>query len=236
MYRKDWNKRSPLRVFERSTQGGLGKGNVGVVMSRAGVGKTAVIVGFALDELMREHKVLHVNLHDPVEKVREFYDEVFHDLAEHANLENRSNAHLTAERHRMILSYTGGSFSTSKLHESLAMLNEQMNFIPEMIVIDGYPSFLKASDEQLKELKALATKLDAEIWLTTQTHREGGDDRDERGVPAKVAQFEEYISVIVDLEPMANHVKLALVKDHDNDELAELHMELDPKTLLLKWR
>jgi hypothetical protein len=235
MYRKDWNKLSPLRVFERSTHGGLGKGNLGVVMSRAGVGKTAVLVGIALDDLMREHKVLHVNLHDPVDKVRAFYDEVFHDLAEHANLENRASTHLTAERHRMILSYTGGSFTMNKLRESLDMLKTQMLFEPEAIVIDGYPSFYKATEDQLQDLKKLAVELDAEIWLSTQTHREG-DSRDERGIPEKVARFEEYLTVIVDLEPMADHVKITLLKDHDNRDLADLHMELDPKTLLLKWR
>jgi hypothetical protein len=36
VYRKDVNERSPLRVFERSTHGGLGRGNLGVVISRAG--------------------------------------------------------------------------------------------------------------------------------------------------------------------------------------------------------
>ena len=37
MFTKEINERSPLRVFEISIHGGLGKGNLGVVMSRAGV-------------------------------------------------------------------------------------------------------------------------------------------------------------------------------------------------------
>ena len=37
MYRKDVNERSPMRVFEKSIHGGLGKGNVGVVAARAGL-------------------------------------------------------------------------------------------------------------------------------------------------------------------------------------------------------
>ena len=36
MYRKEVNERSPMRVFESSMHGGLGRGNVGVVVSRAG--------------------------------------------------------------------------------------------------------------------------------------------------------------------------------------------------------
>ena len=65
MYRKEVNERSPLRVFERSIQGGLGKGNVGVVMSRAGAGKTAFLVDIALDDLMQAvsdtHRTLPTN-------------------------------------------------------------------------------------------------------------------------------------------------------------------------------
>lgn len=236
MYQKEWNKRSPLRVFERSIHGGLGPGNIGVVMSRAGVGKTAFLVGVALDDLMRKRRVLHVNLHDSVEKVREFYDEVFNDLSEHAQLEDRPGTHLMVERHRMIVSYAPGSFSMEKLHTSLKMLEEQMQFVPEVVVIDGYPSFHKATEAQLQELKKLARELDAEMWLSTQTHRDGGDERDARGIPAKVAKFEEYISVVIDLEPVSDHVKLAILKDHDNRDVAEMHIQLDPRTLLLKWR
>ena len=45
MYRKQVNEKSPLRILERSTHGGLGPGNLGVVMARAGVGKIAPQAG-----------------------------------------------------------------------------------------------------------------------------------------------------------------------------------------------
>ena len=32
MYRKEMNERSPLRIFERSIRGGLGRGNIGLVI------------------------------------------------------------------------------------------------------------------------------------------------------------------------------------------------------------
>ncbi len=40
MYRKEVNERSPMRVFEKSMHGGLGRGNVGIVgvlMQRRGI-------------------------------------------------------------------------------------------------------------------------------------------------------------------------------------------------------
>ena len=59
MHRKEINERSPLRVLESSIHGGLGAGKLGVVVARHGVGKTAFLVGVALDDLMRGRKVLH---------------------------------------------------------------------------------------------------------------------------------------------------------------------------------
>ena len=41
MHRKELNERSPIRVLEASIHGGLGSGNIGVVVARHGVGKTA---------------------------------------------------------------------------------------------------------------------------------------------------------------------------------------------------
>ena len=54
MYRKEVNERSPLRLLEKSIHGGLGPGNLGVVLARAGVGKTAFLVQLGLDDLLRE--------------------------------------------------------------------------------------------------------------------------------------------------------------------------------------
>ena len=45
MYRKDVNAQSPLRILEQSIHGGLGKGNLGVVVApapRAGIVRKAI--------------------------------------------------------------------------------------------------------------------------------------------------------------------------------------------------
>ena len=55
MYRKQVNEHSPIRILEQSIHGGLGKGNLGVVMARAGVGKTACLVHLGLAATARAH-------------------------------------------------------------------------------------------------------------------------------------------------------------------------------------
>ena len=62
LYKKFLNARSPLRLLEKGLHGGLGAGNLGVVLAGHGVGKTAFLVGVALDELLRAGRVLHVCL------------------------------------------------------------------------------------------------------------------------------------------------------------------------------
>ena len=233
MFKKQVNERSPMRVFERSIHGGLGKGNVGVVLSRAGIGKTAFLVDIALDDLMQDRKVLHVNIDDPVEKVRNFYDEVFSDLAESMKLENRDRVHLNVERHRLIQTWAADSFSLEKLRNGISMAAEVMKFEPEVIAVDGFPRFSEATEDDLLTLKDIAKKCDAELWVSGRARRE--DEVDERGVPTKVARFEDYLSVIVKLEPEGDSVRLQLIKDHDNEDVASLFLHLDPKTLLVKW-
>ena len=237
IYRKDISERSALRVFERSIHGGLGRGNVGLVMSRAGVGKTAFLVGIALDDAMRERKVLHVDTEHSAERVREYYELVFHDLAETMKMENRDAVHLKIERNRMIHSFLGGSFGLDRLKQALGYMKEHLSFEPSCVILDGFPGWKESGPdelhEQLKEIKALAQETNSEIWLSAQGHRD--DDRDELGVPTRLQPYLEHLSVVVRLKSEGTHIRLQLIKDHDNTDLADLHIELDPKTLLLKW-
>ena len=46
---KPTDQNRPLRVLEKVLQGGLGKGNVGVIMARHGMGKIAVMTSIAID-------------------------------------------------------------------------------------------------------------------------------------------------------------------------------------------
>ncbi len=94
--------------------GGLGKGNVGVVASRAGVGKTALLVQIALDDLLRDRKVLHISHKHAVDHVRAYYDELFHDLAAVSQLDDRGTVQVDVERNRLICSHTTQAASTPR--------------------------------------------------------------------------------------------------------------------------
>lgn len=243
MYRKDVNEKSPLRVFEKSMHGGLGRGNVGVVSSRAGVGKTPLLVQIALDDLLRDRKVLHISHEHAVDHVRAYYDEIFNDVAQQCRLENPEAERADIEKNRLIYSHLGhakggappslrgGESSIAKILESVHFARDVAHFNPEVIIVDGF-DFQRANVEGIKALAALAKELKAEVWAAATVDdptpmKEGKPE----ALPDPLDRFAEQLSVVVHLEPERDVVRLRLLKDHDNKDLADLHLRLDPHTM-----
>ncbi len=230
MHRKELNERSPLRLLEQSTHGGLGRGNIGVVVARHGVGKTAFLVDVALDDLMRERKVLHVALDESVEKIRDYYDEIFMDFARASGLDDICAERLEIERNRNIHTYVGNTFSTAKLREAIEFLKSHMHFQPATLIIEGY-RFERASEADLAELRKVAREIDAELWMSAVTHRDS--PKNERGIPEPLARLENCFDLILAMEQAGSNVHLSLLKDHDNPNVTDTKVSLDPATMLL---
>lgn len=231
MLLKELTDRSPMRVFENSIHGGLGPGNLGVVVARHGVGKTAFLVDIALDDLMRGRKVLHITIGRTIDHVREYYDEIFHDLAESTQLDDAAEIRREIESHRHIKAYLRDTFSVEHLRAHIAMLREAMGFVPVAIVMDGY-DFASATEASLAELRAIAESLKCELWMSAHTHR--NDPRDAQGIPEPVAHVARELAVIVHMAHDGRAVQLNVLKDHDNPDVSRLSLALDPTTMLLR--
>jgi hypothetical protein len=226
--------RSPVRLFERATQGGLGRGNVGVVLSRPGVGKTAFLIGLALDALFHGRNVLHISTKEPVDRVRSFYDHLYQSVVQSLRLDRPHERLLALERNRHILVYNRKQFTLEKLGNSVGFLKDSTGFVPSFVIMDGTPRFGKTEQWEMDGVVRLAEEWDSEIWTSSLTHREG-QELDDRGVPVEVARFDDSLSLIVTLVPTADHIKVSIVKDHDRRNIPDLHLELDPRTLMLRW-
>jgi len=231
MYRSEINERSPMRVFERSMHGGLGRGNVGVIAARPGVGKTPMLVQIGIDDLLRERKVLHISHEHAVDHVRAYYDEIFHDIALQKRLNDPERVRLDMERSRLIFSHLGhtkaappslrgGVTSVARIQETVAFARDMAHFNPDVVIIDGFDLSGSGMNEAFKSLGKLAKDLSAEVWLSVQSA-----DLD------VLDKVKEDISVIVSLEAARDSVQLKLVKDHDNKDLADFHLRLDPHSL-----
>ena len=241
MYRKEVNERSPMRVFEKSMNGGLGRGNVGLVAARPGVGKTPVLVQIALDDLLRDRRVLHISHEHAVDHVRAYYDEIFHDLSVTSKLVDPASVKLEVERHRLIfslmtqaarapMSMRGGRSSIAKILETINFAREVAHFEPDVIIIDGF-DFVHATDDAIKELDELAHKRNVELWFSGTVEALPTDRAEAGALPAPLPPFAQYLDVVVYLQPERDVVRLRLLKDHDSKDLADLHLRLDPHTM-----
>jgi hypothetical protein len=226
MYRKFLSARSPLRLLEQGLHGGLGKGNIGLVLAGPGVGKTSFLVGVALDDLLRGGHVLHVSLDQSVPHTRAYYDTVFHELAYSTHLEDEARVHADIDRLRSIRSYPAPGFGPGKLREAVKF-EEEAGCKPGLVILEGF-DVGAASRQEMHDLKALAAEIEAELWLSVACPGEAVP-----GIPESIAELEDAVSVILALEPEPDSVALRALKEHDNPDPEALRVALDPKTLLL---
>jgi archaellum biogenesis ATPase FlaH len=242
MYRKEVNEKSPMRVFEKSMHGGLGAGNVGVVISRPGVGKTALLVQVALDDLMRGKRVLHISHETAVDHVRAYYDELFHDLANDYQLDQPDRVRLDVERNRLLCSHLekvqdnppslrGGRSSIDRIEQTVRFATDTVSFQPDIVIVEGF-DFAHATTEAVDALGELAKEVGAELWLSARTDEyvDAGGSGPE-STPAPLRRFFDHVAVIVLLRPEEDSVRLELLKEHDNPDVSELSLRLEPTTM-----
>ncbi len=226
----DFIKVSPLKLLEMSSGDGLGKGNLGVLMARAGVGKTACLIHIALDMLFRKQRLVHVSLEDTPEKVTSYYNVIFSDLVKALEIKDETEGRMLLERNRMILAYLHKSFEINRLRKNLKNLTEQIDFVPDILIVDGV-DFEKVSTETMEGFKKVAEEFDVEIWFSALSHRHIVE-KNEKGVPYPCDRVDEFLSVIIQLDPSESGIFLKLIKDHDHEVKDGSSIRLDPNTFL----
>ncbi len=226
MYQKFLTARSPVRILEKGLHGGLGKGNLGLLLAGHGVGKTPFLVGMALDELIRGGNVLHVAIDQTVAHTRAHYDTLFEELASQAHLDDAARVHAEVDRRRSIRAVTSESFDASKLREA-AELQQEMGSPPALVLLENFDAE-RGTPEELLDMRALAQELGAEIWLSAASA-----DEQVESLPGALAASRDTFGVILALEPEGSGVGLRALKDHENPDVSALRVALDPRTLLL---
>jgi hypothetical protein len=199
-------------------------------VARHGVGKSAFLVDIALDDLMRGQNVLHVSLEHTVARVCDYYDEIFAELAHTQHLEDPWRVRLDIERHRRIHSHLDGAFTPGKLEDAIRFMREYGEFVPAAIIVDGL-DFETIDTGMFHELRRIAGEVGAEVWMSAVTRRDA--PRNERGIPQPVSRFERLLDVILVMAHDGSAVHVTLHKDHDNPDVPELKLALDPTTMLI---
>ena len=232
MVRAELIKRSPLRILEQTTRGGLGKGNVGVVAAKKGTGKTAFLVHLATDQLFQGRHVIHVSYAGKTDHIIDWYEDIFEEIAERYHLDGQREAHDQAVRNRVIMNFNQAAVSVSQVTHSLGAMIKDGHFDADLVVVDGF-DFGKGSPADIEEYRGFVREMGLEIWFSATLPR---DEEVPPGVPPLLARYVECVSMLVVLRPQASHLQLELIKDHDRPMPESLHLALDPKILLILER
>ncbi|UCF72900.1 MAG: hypothetical protein JSW35_00010 [Deltaproteobacteria bacterium] len=221
---------SPLKVLEGSPYKGLGKGNLGVLMARAGVGKTSCLIHIAFDKLFRDEKLVHVSLKDAPEKVSSYYSVIFSDLVRALSIAHEYEVRSLLDKNRIILAYLRESFDLNRLRKNLRNLVHEVDFIPDTLIVDGI-DFPETGRDIFEGFKTIAEEFDLEVWFSALSHRHI-TEVNERGIPFPCNKLDDFFSLIMQLYATRSGVFLRLLKDHDSEAIPDAMVRLDPDNFL----
>lgn len=231
MIKEEIINRSPFRILERSIHNGLGKGNIGCIAARKGVGKTACLVHLATDQLFQGKHVIHVSFSPDTSHIVAWYEDIFNEIAQRYKLEGAMDIHDEIVRHRTILNFKQEGVSASQVQQNVLSIINNTRFNADLMVVDGY-DFSKSTAAEFHLFKEFAEKLQIEMWFSVTLRREERTFS-EQGFPTILEEFMKDTAILIMLDPREDYIHLNLVKDHEVTPHSDLHLKLDPQILLI---
>lgn len=231
MVKAELVRRSPLRILEQSIHGGLGAGEIGVIAARKGTGKTACLVHIATDQLFQGKHVIHVSFAGSTDHIISWYEDIFGEIAKKRELDDAMSVHDELIKHRVVMNFRQEGISAEQFLGSVRAMIDDGGFAADVIVLDGY-DFEKGMPESLVAIEKFAAEMGLSVWFSASIHRDD-PSTDENGVAMVLHPYIDSVAVLITLHPVDQHIKLSLVKDHDQYVTEDLHLLLDPKSLLI---
>lgn len=231
MVKSELIKRSPLRIFEKALKDNLKKGDIAVLASRKGVGKTACLVHIATDKLMQDKHVIHVSFAPRVDHIIQWYEDIFKEIAKKRDLEGALDVHDEIIKNRVIMNFSQAGITADQVLSSLEVMIRQGNFPADIIIFDGL-DFNKVSLEDLQKIKDFARQINLEIWISASL-KNPEPVFDSQGMPTELVPIFSAIDFLITLRFEGTNVKLHLLKERDTVHKMEMNLILDPKTLLI---
>jgi hypothetical protein len=231
MVKQELITRSPVRIFEKSIHGGLKAGEIGVIASPSGIGKTSVLVQIALDKLLQAQKVIHVSFTQHTDYVLAWYEDIFNEFTKKKNLEHPEDVKNELIKNRVLMNFNQDGLSGEQILKSLRALIVDGGFKAEFLIIDGF-DFSRAGPERFAAIKTFARELGLSVWYSC-TVKGPEPLYDKRNIPLVIQDSADIFDAVIVLDPKPDHIKLTVSKDGDTYNPEHIALRLDPKTLLI---
>ncbi|MDR1862931.1 MAG: hypothetical protein LBQ67_03315, partial [Treponema sp.] len=213
MVKEELVQRSPVRVFMNSIHGGLKAGELGLIASPSGIGKTSVLVQIALDKLLHDKKVIHVSFTQHTDYVLAWYEDIFDEFIKKKKLENEDEVKNEIVKNRVLMKFNQEGVTADQILRSLRAMIKDGGFGAEFIIVDGY-DFSAGDAERIAKVKDFAGEMGAAIWYSCTVKGEA-PAYDKRNIPLVVKDYAGLFDVIVVLDPKQDHIDLTVSRDRD---------------------
>ncbi len=221
---------NPLRVLNMGRE----SNQMGLVMARAGLGKTALLVQIALDSILRGNRVIHVSIGESIDKTRAWYDDILQFILQEHSVTRPHELIDMVQRHRMIMTFKESAFSRARLEERLNDLVLQDIFKPDTLVVDGF-DFTAADRADLEDIKDLIETMSLHAWFSAVSHRD--DTRiSPTGVPAPCHEVDDLFDTVILLRPEQGNIQLEIIRNTETGRANGngTSLILDPTTMMVK--
>jgi len=228
--------------FDNKIGGGLGPGELGVILAPTNVGKSIWLTLFGANALRLRKKVLHITLEMSKKKVALRYDRNLtgktkailqtgsEELAKSlVTLQNAYHCDLVIEK------FPTKGLSVAELRAYLAFLKLE-NFVPELLLVD-YASIMKPSSRQdkhiqieeiVEDLRGLGDELGIPIWTAAQTKQSAVNKKhvsiEDLGEAYAQAKIADVIAALCQTKSEAEEdlTRLFLAKNRDDKKYQTL--------------
>ncbi len=224
MVKQDLIEKSAVRNFEKSLGGGIKAGEIGVIASKKGLGKTSILVQLGIDKLLQGSSVVHVSFNQQADHVITWYEDIFNELAKKKNLEKPAEVKNDLVRKRIVLNFNQDAVKTEQVIKTIKALADG-GAKPEAVIIDGF-TFEKAETDSFKAIKKFAQELNLVVWYSANL------ESAEKGLPSALAPFADDLDIVLFLDPKADCISIKVLKEHQRSDYST-DLKLDVKTLLI---
>jgi len=170
-------------VIDELMDGGLGPGELGVVMAPSGIGKSWFLSKIACSALQKGKNVLHYSLELSENYVGQRYTTILTNIqtSEHKERKDEIIRKIKGTPGRVRIKYYPPQFASSKTIAAHIEKLKQVGFLADLIIID-YADLLKSGNGNrdglyaelggiYEELRGLSGEYGIPIWTATQTNR-----------------------------------------------------------------
>jgi archaellum biogenesis ATPase FlaH len=217
MVKQELIERSPVRFLEKSANGGLAAGEIGVLTSKKGLGKTSVLVQIGLDMLLQEKAVVHVSFNQHSDNVITWYEDIFSETAKKKNLADAEDVKNSVIRNRVILNFSPDTVSAERIINTLKAL-VQGGIDASCLIIDGLDLSVLKSDD-FNALKSYGKEANLVIWFSQNVDNDDAYDNPD-------------VDCVIHLAQKTDTIQMMILKSHGT-ACDTASLKLDSKTLLM---